>query len=364
MSLSCVRRIRMSIATISFSCIASIYLAITTLRTTHTWTLTTHNASQCYRKISLSASTYLYCSGLFFECAVSNETEEISQQLSKMSSSFSLLLNKKKDQNICRCRLKCLPFKLTNQIQNKLTSQWNWCRWAKHSLSFFLFRFGKRCSNSFRVQSYKVSENDEGDMKWRNLSEKERMRLVTLAWRCRWMRENEKENSETQRNATQHNMHYGWIEQLVYIHMCVSHSLRPCVRACVHVCMSLCACLCAYCVLRFVSMSAIVCSHCCRCCRCYCFVNEKEKNGYSSNRVTRVHRSDWCRTCAPNSIYDEFVPSRRFSSKNKNIYKNYLYFFFWCCVLLFRLVFSVWNIKRNCGIFCLQFSLDFKRRRK
>lgn len=58
-------------------------------------------------------------------------------------------------------------------------------------------------------------------------------------------------------------------------------------------------------------------------------------HGYNSNRVTRVHRSDWCRTCAPNSMYDESVPSRRFSSK---IHKKNL---------LFSMMFSVWNIKRK-----------------
>lgn len=49
--------------------LVSIYLAVTTLRTTHTWTLTTQNARastpKCYREIA--RVTYLYCHGSCFQ---------------------------------------------------------------------------------------------------------------------------------------------------------------------------------------------------------------------------------------------------------------------------------------------------------
>lgn len=70
-------------------------------------------------------------------------------------------------------------------------------------------------------------------------------------------------------------------------------------------------------------------------------------HGYNSNRVTRVHRSDWCRTCAPNSMYDESVPSRRFSSK---IHKKI------CCLVW---CFLYETSKGKMWNFCLQFVFEW-----
>lgn len=210
------------IAFISNVCLAWIYFSyITTLRTTHTWTLTTHNATQCYREISPHTGIFTVrvhiLNGLFaIETKQAPSHQRSSTQSFPMSfemhSSFGLW-------PVCRIRTwNCCTHVIgIGSVELNILSIWE-----------TLFKF---------ISCSIIHSERE---RWRRMKEmvkrecaKEQMRLRIDVLLLKY----DRDESETQRNVTQHTTctEYTTLYSSLPVCVCV-YACRCCWCCCAYVC--------------------------------------------------------------------------------------------------------------------------------